>query len=474
MAVDYRQLNQQTVKDSYPMPRIQDLTDNLRGTKWFTGIDCVQAFHQIPMADERSKDLTTFRAPSGGLYRFRYMPFGLVNAMAVWSRFIDTVMGQYQFKFVLCYADDCLVYTKSDDVDDHLRDVGAVLDQLHKNGIKVKASKLQIGLKEIPFLGVVLRETGIIPNKEKTKAINDIPGPATIGQLRRTMGMFAYYRKFIKDFSKIAAPLYRHAGKGVQNKKGKNKEILLEDDARKAFQILKKAITESPVMLMFPDWEKPFEIHCDASTQALGAILIQVIEKQERVVMYASRTLNPTEKKYQVYELECLAVVWGVEVFKKYIRNTRTVIRTDCSALQWLKTREHGARVMRWVMRLQEFDLDIQYRKGMNSNNVDGLTRGCKPPLRPYKEDMVELLYDAAQQEVAVVTQLKNYLRSLIPKEDTGDADVEKDVEKGYHLDHKRGVGGGGGAGGGGAGGGGSAGKGGGGTREGQQTVLRL
>ena len=170
MAVDYRQLNQQTVKDSYPMPRIQDLTDNLRGTKWFTGIDCVQAFHQIPMADERSKDLTTFRAPSGGLYRFRYMPFGLVNAMAVWSRFIDTVMGQYQFKFVLCYTDDCLVYTKSDNVDDHLRDVGAVLDQLHKNGIKVKASKLQLG-REIPFLGVYSKRQESSRTKKRPKPL---------------------------------------------------------------------------------------------------------------------------------------------------------------------------------------------------------------------------------------------------------------------------------------------------------------
>ena len=133
--------------------------------------------------------------------------------MAVWSRFIDTVMGQYQFKFVLCYADDCLVYTKSGNVDDHLKEVGIVLDQLHEYGIKVKASKLKLGLKEIPFLGVILRETGIVPNQEKTKAINDIPLPVTIGQLRRTMGMFAYYRKFIKDFSKIAAPLYRHAGR---------------------------------------------------------------------------------------------------------------------------------------------------------------------------------------------------------------------------------------------------------------------
>src|SRR6185312_1465756 len=129
------------------MPRVQDLMDNLKGTKWFTGIDCVQAFHQVPMASERDKDLTTFRGPSGGRFRYRYMPFGLVNAMAVWSRFIDTVMDNYRYKFVLCYADDCLVYTKSSSVDDHLQDVGKVFDELGANGIKVKASKLKIGLR---------------------------------------------------------------------------------------------------------------------------------------------------------------------------------------------------------------------------------------------------------------------------------------------------------------------------------------
>ena len=364
MAIDYRQLNKVTVKDSYPMPRIQDLTDTLKGTKWFTGIDCVQAFHQIPMATDRAKDLTTFRGPSGGLFRYRYMPFGLVNAMAVWSRFIDTVMAKYQFKFVLCYADDCLVYTKSDNIDDHLRDVGLVFDQLAKYGVKVKASKLKIGVKEIPFLGVVLRENDMIPNKEKTKAITDLQRPKTVGQLRRTLGIFAYYRKFIQGFSVLAAPLYALTGRGAQNKRNKHKEIDLSDQAIGCFEKLKTIITTEPIMLHFPDWEAPFEVHCDASKQAVGAILSQHIGGQERVIMYASRTLNPNEKKYQTYEQECLALVWAVELFRQYIRNRRTVVRTDCSALEWLKSKKEGSRVMRWIMRLQEFDLDIQHRKG--------------------------------------------------------------------------------------------------------------
>jgi len=311
--------------------------------------------------------------------------------MAVWSRFIDTVMAKYQFKFVLCYADDCLVYTKTDSVDDHLRDVGLVFEQFEQYGIKVKASKLKIGVKEIPFLGVVLQRDGMVPNREKTKAITELKAPSTVGQLRRTLGIFAYYRKFIEGFSEIAAPLYALTGKGAQNKRNKHKEILLSQEAQESFAHLKKIITEEPIMLHFPDWTQPFEIHCDASKQAIAGILSQQVEGKERVIMYASRTLNPNEKKYQTYEQECLALVWAVELFRQYIRNYKTVVRTDCSAL---KSKKEGSRVMRWIMRLQEFDLDIQHRRGRKSGNVDALTRDSAQPVNPYGEEPMEELYN--------------------------------------------------------------------------------
>jgi len=156
MVIDYRALNKITVKDSYPMPRIQDVTDALKETRWFTSIDCVQAFHQIPMGDERSKDLTTFKGPTGGLYRYRYMPMGLVNAMAIWSRFIDTAMEGMK-DFVLCYADDVLIYTKHSNVEKHVEDLENVFKRLEQYGIKIKASKMKLGLTQMPFLGVSLQ-----------------------------------------------------------------------------------------------------------------------------------------------------------------------------------------------------------------------------------------------------------------------------------------------------------------------------
>ena len=142
MVIDYRPLNKIPVQDAYPMPKIKDIMNCLQGTKWFTGMDCVQAYHQIPMADERSKDLTTFRGPAGELFRYRYMPMVLVNSMAVWSRFIDTTMEKHQHQCVLCYVDDCLVFTKKESVDDHIDDICKVFDELDENGKEIKTSKL--------------------------------------------------------------------------------------------------------------------------------------------------------------------------------------------------------------------------------------------------------------------------------------------------------------------------------------------
>lgn len=399
MVIDYRALNKVTVKDAYPMPRIQDITDVLKGTMWFTSLDCVQAFHQIPIVDERSKDLTTFRGPAGGLYRYRYMPMGLCNAMAVWSRFIDSALQKYQNQCVLVYADDCLVYTKSDNVDDHIRDIENVFKQLDAFGVKIKASKLKLGHAEMPFLGVIITKEGIQPNPEKTKAIKDIPPPKTLKQLRSVLGMFAYYRKFIPRFSEIAKPLYEQTRKNAHNKKRSEGHILTKESTI-AFEQLKQAVTKEPIILHYPDWNEPFEIHCDASKQGVGAVLTQRIEGNERVIMFASKALNDIERKYQTYEQECLAVVWATELFRKYIGNKKTLVYTDCSALQWLYTKKNeGSRVARWIMRIQGFDLVIRHRKGSKAANVDGMTRDPAQGENPYGEDQIEPLYDKIAEE---------------------------------------------------------------------------
>src|SRR6185437_15835041 len=273
-------------------------------------------------------------------------------------------------------------------------DLRKVFGQLRKHGIKIKASKLKLGCTDMPFLGVIITKEGIQPNPEK-KAITELQYPKTLKQLRSMLGIFAYYRRFIPRFSEIARPLYEQTKKNVQNKRT-SQGIVLSQQSKDAFDNLKQVITSEPIVLHYPDWTQAFEIHCDASKEAVAAILTQRIDGAERVIMYASKSLSSIEQRYQTYEQECLAVVWAVELFRKYIRNSKTVVLTDCHALQWLKTRTEGSRVMRWIMRLQEFDLDIRHRKGKHSGNVDGLTRDPALGETPYREDPVEKLYDTA------------------------------------------------------------------------------
>ena len=375
VAVDYRKLNSMTVKDNYLLPTVQEVMDTLSGTKWFTTIDACQAYHQIPMRTERDKDLTTFVVPGGGLYRYRYMPFGLCNAGAVWTRFIDEVLEGLRWDVCLVYADDILIHTKSPRVEDHIRDIKAVFARLNLFDIKVKADKIRLGLKELPFLGQLVGVDGIRPDPSKTRAITDLPPPKNIHDLRRAMGMFTYYRKFIPQFATIAAPLYDYCGKNAQNKKNSKQEISLSDEALASFETLKGHLTSEPIMLQYPDWKTPFEVHCDASNVGVGATLVQKVDGLERVVMYASKSLTSEQRNYQPYEKEALALVWALELFKHYLKVTSFQVVTDCRSLLFIKNKQLNSRIGRWILRLQEFNFTIKHKAGALLKDADTLSR---------------------------------------------------------------------------------------------------
>ena len=193
------------------MPRVQYLTDCLVGARYFTAMDAAQAFHLIPMHDMRSRNLTSFATPSGGLFRYKRMPFGLRNAMAVWSRLIDRALKGAQWRTASAYADDVLCYTKKDDFKAHIDEVERIITMLGDAGIKLKAIKLELGHMELPFLGFRVGRDGVRPDPAKTMAISSLQPPTKgnkVKAIRGHLGMFGHYRKFIKDYAKIAAPLH--------------------------------------------------------------------------------------------------------------------------------------------------------------------------------------------------------------------------------------------------------------------------
>ena len=189
--------------------KISEIYETLSGTEWFTSLDATQAYHQIPMTSERDKDLTSFVTPDG-LYRYRFMPFGLRNAGAKWTRFIDGALSDLRWNVCLVYADDCLVFTKQRSEQAHIAHLDQVFARLRANGIMIKGSKVKLGVKELSFLGQIVNKEGYRawPDPSKIKAVADLLPPTNVHQLRRVLGLFAYYRKYIPKFAEIAAPLY--------------------------------------------------------------------------------------------------------------------------------------------------------------------------------------------------------------------------------------------------------------------------
>ena len=250
VAIDYRKLNKATKKDAYMLPRVDQVFDVMHGVQFVSVTDCHSAFLQIPIDDKETREKTAFVTPDGGLYEFLRCPFGLVNAPAVWQRLIDEALVGYRWKFVLAYVDDICIFTKSDKIEDHLEHLDLVFDRLDQYGLSAKASKTCLAHKELPFLGHIISVDGIKPDPKKVSAMADAQAPHDLTSLRSTLGKFSYYRKFVKDFAKIASPLTALLSKGQKKKKG---EAYLNKEAEQAFEKLKQAMCKEPIVLAHPD-----------------------------------------------------------------------------------------------------------------------------------------------------------------------------------------------------------------------------
>ncbi|GES88280.1 enzymatic polyprotein, putative [Rhizophagus clarus] len=298
---------------------IDEILDSLNGAQWFTTLDLVSGYWQIKVKaedQEKTAFITKF-----GTYEFKVMPFGLCNAPATFQRTMD------------------------------------------------KAEKCHFGAKELQFLGHVVGEEGIKPDPEKIDKIVNYPIPVNIRDLRGVLGLFSYYRRFIKNFSQLADPMYELLKKDVVYK--------WTETQQQAFEILKTKLTQAPIV-RYPDFEKPFLLYTDASLIGIGAVLAQKDSKDEYVVAYASRTLAPAEKNYAITELEYLAIIWAVKYFRHYLFRIHFTIITDHSALKWLlnsSSETANRRLERWKITLSEYDYEIQYRKGTKHSNADALSR---------------------------------------------------------------------------------------------------
>jgi hypothetical protein len=370
-AVDYRKLNQITEPIFQPLPRLEDVFDALGESKAkvFSTLDLNSAFYQIEL-DPETRHKAAF-VTHEGVFEFQRMPFGLRNAAMSFQLLMSLVLKGLNWKHVLCYIDDILIF--SPDFKTHLKHLDEVFQRLREAKLTLKPSKCKFGVEKVMFLGHILSENGISVDPEKTEKIQNFPVPNTQKELRGFLGLCNYYRRFVLNYSKICIPLHKLLKKEVKRKFSHGDWT---DECQAAFEKLKIALT-SPPILRFPDMNKDFILTTDASGHALGYILGQLDENgHEYVVSYGGRAIRPDEKNWPITELECLAIKCGIETFKHYLTHRPFTVYTDHKALEWLKKqKDTTGRIGRWVTKLQTFDFEIKYKKGTKNQNADALSR---------------------------------------------------------------------------------------------------
>ena len=409
MVIDYRQLNKQTIPDRFPMPVINDVLSQLGGAKIFTSLDLLSGYWQVPL-DEESKPLTAFSTHLEHL-EFQVLPFGLTNAPLTFSRVMLQVLGGIKNVFV--YLDDIIIF--NEDVDGHFRTLREVLERFQKAGLKLKVRKCQFLMKELEYLGHKINKEGIKMQEGKIKAIVDYPAPTNVKSLRRFLGMIGYYRPFIQNFSTIA-----HA---LTDLLKQDREFIWDKEQQKAFETLKQHLTKDPI-LVYPDFNQEFYLATDASSTGLGAVLMQKRKCRMRVISYASRVLNDTEKRYSTTERECLALFWGLKKYKHLILGYKVNILTDHKPLLDLyKKREfiNNSKFNRWFLAILEFNPDIKYIPGRSNTLADGLSRAFEETESKvedkkfcFKCQVVELDLTIVKEQQDKDTEIRNIMGDIL------------------------------------------------------------
>lgn len=410
IVVDYRKVNEKTIDDRYPLPNITDILDKIGKCQYFSVIDLVSGFHQIEM-HPRDIEKTAFNVENGH-YEYVRMPFGLKNAPSTFQRVMDNILKGLQNKICFVYMDDIVIFSTS--LQEHIDNLKLVFERLREANFKIQLDKCEFLRKEVKFLGHVITSEGIKPNQKKIEAIQKFPIPKTPKEIKSFLGLLGYYRRFIKDFAKITKPFTQCLKKG--------EKIVHDQKFIETFNMCKNILTNDPI-LQYPDFTKPFNLTTDASNFALGAVLSQGPIGKDLPIAYASRTLNPAECNYSTIEKELLGIVWATKYFRPYLFGRRFTIITDHMPLRWLfSLKDPNSRLVRWRLKLEEYDYEIVYKKGKLNTNADALSRiqlntleteSVIAEVGDLEEDILNLLNDTQSNITIENDELDEYLREL-------------------------------------------------------------
>ena len=396
--VDYRKLNAVTVRDSYPLPRYNLFFEQVKGSKYFTKLDLKAAYNLIRIR-EGDEYKTSFRTRRGQ-FEYLVMPFGLTNAPAVFQRFIDHILSEFIYKFVVVYLDDILIYSKS--LDEHRTHVAQVLKVLQENYLVVKLEKCIFHVPEIEFLGHIVSGTYVKTDPKKIKAVKEWPEPKSVKEVQSFLGLCNYYRRFIKNFSLIASPLFQLIRK--------NSKFFWSQEKSQAFTTLKEKLTTAPVLIL-PDPNKQFILETDASRYALGCVLSQRDDQQKlHPVSYYSRSFSRAERNYSITDKELLAIIAGLEEWRHLLIGTKEpiLIYTDHRNLLFAsKPQKLSMRQARWQEILSYYNYHVFYRPGSVNVRADSLSR--RPDLIPEEDSPLESIIDPNRCSFFCFLDLANF-----------------------------------------------------------------
>ena len=366
ICVDYRALNEVTEKDGHPIPRVADSLDALAGAAVFSTLDMTSGYHQVEVAEE-DRDKTAFVTGRGHHLRYVTMPFGLCNAPSTFQRLMERVLQGLVWKTAVVYLDDVVIFSRTPE--EHLEHLREVFRRFEAHRLKLKPRKCELFRSQVKYLGHVVSATGVATDPGLIEKVTAWDPPRTQKEVRAFLGLTGYYRSYLPHYGEVAEPLVRLTDAYA--------EFRWTPACQEAFEELKRRLVTAPI-LAYPNETDPFILDTDASDVAIGAVLSQRQDGQERVIAYGSKALSKEERNYCVTRRELLAVVHFVEAYRYYLYGRPFLIRTDHSSLRWmLRQKEPKDQLARWIQRLAVFQFVIEHRPGAKHGNADGMSRKC-------------------------------------------------------------------------------------------------
>lgn len=369
--VDYRKLNNVTIKDAYPLPGINESLGTLSGAKFFCTLDLASGYWQVAM-DESDKEMTAF-ATHKGLFQFKVLPFGLSNSPETFQRLMEAVFSGLQWEKCLVYLYNIITFGTT--FKETLKNLTVIFDRPRTADLKHKPKKCTLFQEQVEFLGHTVSQKGIRFNPDKISAVMNWPVPTSVSEVRSFIGLASYYQRFINNHSNVAYPLTRVTQK--------NKKFEWSEECQNVFNTLKHSLTTAPV-LSYPSTTDTFILDIDASAYGVGAVLSQ-IQNEEVAIAFGSKKLSRSQIGYYATYRKLLAVVTFVKQFRHYLYGRPFLLRTDHSSLIWLKNfKEPEGLLARWISLLETYDFKIEHRNG----NADGLS--SKPRKRCKREECTQ------------------------------------------------------------------------------------